>query len=77
MAISLTKEQILEKLLEPRRLSLLILAISEDAKKTMTLKYKPQTNQSEVNIDITQPLSEFTNRILLRAIELAYDETLD
>ena len=76
MELSLTREQLLKRLLEPQRVKLLVLAINEDARKVFPLRVQAR-NQTEINIDVTKPLGKLANKWLLRAIDLAYDETLD
>ena len=75
MALSLTLEQVLERLTEPQRIKLLVLAINEDAKSIFPLHF---TNDEEENSRImTEALRKLAKLWLFRAIRLAYDETLD
>ena len=74
--LSLTREQLLRRLVESQRSSLLALAINEDAKRYFTFKVEANSSQ-EVNIDVTEPLRAVTKKLLLRAIDIAYDENLD
>ncbi len=76
MELSLTKAQLLERLLEPQRTKLLVLAINEDVKKVFPIRIEAQ-NQAEINIDVTEALRTLSSKWLSRAINLAYDETLD
>ena len=79
MELSLTKTQLLERLLEPQRVKLLSLAINEDAKQVfpLHLQVQAQSNQAEINIDITEALGKLASKWLLRAIALAYEDSLD
>jgi len=80
MPISLTKEQMGERLLEPHRLKLLTLAINEDVKSCFPIKYKSQGRipaGTDINLDLTEALKPVVNKIIFRAIEIAYDESLD
>jgi hypothetical protein len=76
MELTLTRAQIFERLLEPQRMKLLVLAINEDAHSVFPLRVQAQ-NQAEINIDITEPLRKLVQKVLFRAIDLVYDETLD
>ena len=55
MVLSLTKAQLLERLLEPQRTKLLVLAINEDAHKVFPIRTEV-LNQEEINIDMTEVL---------------------
>jgi len=55
MELSLTKAQLLERLLEPQRTQLLVLAINEDTHKVFPIHTEAQ-NQAEINIDMTEVL---------------------
>lgn len=76
MELSLTKEQLLERLLTPERTTLLALAIKEDADKVFPLHFQAR-NQTEINIDITEAIGTLCSKWLWRAIDLAYNEALD
>lgn len=76
MELSLTKSQLLERLLVPQRIKLLVLAINEDAHSLFPLQFHSQ-NQAQINIDITETLRILSSKWLFRAIDLAYDETFD
>lgn len=75
MTLSLTKEQIGERLLEPQRLTLLRLAIDEDVKSIFPLHFTK--NDEENSLIMTEAMSNLVNKLLFRAITLAYDEILD
>jgi hypothetical protein len=74
--LSLTKDQLLERLLEPQRSKLLSLAINEDIHSVFPLRI-PARKQKEINIDITEQIQKIAFRLLFRVTDLAYDETLD
>jgi len=80
MPISLTREQLLERLAEPRRVKLLAIALNEDTKQvfpvTRKAKIPVDTNEIDIDIDISQALIKLSSKWLLRAVNLAY-ETLD
>ena len=76
MELSLTKAQLLERLIEPQRIKLLVLAVNEDANKVFPIRAEVH-NQAEINIDMTEILRKLSSKWLFRAIDLAYDETLD
>ena len=76
MELSLTHAQLLERLLQPQRIKLLVLAVNEDARKVFPLHFQAR-NQAEINIDITEALRTLSSKWLLRAIDLSYDENLD
>ena len=76
MELSLTKAQLFERLLEPQRTKLLLLAIAEDTNKVFPLQYQAR-NQSEIHIDITEALGKLALKWLFRAVDLAYEEALD
>jgi hypothetical protein len=74
--VSLTKEQIMMRLLDPQRTKLLTLAINEDTNKVFPLHFQAQ-NREEIEIDINEALHTLCSKWLFRVIDLAYDDTLD
>jgi len=79
MALSLTREQLLERLDDPHRMQLLVIALNEDMKQVFPVDYKIQfpINTNDINIDIGEALIKLSSKWLLRAVDLAYDENLD
>ena len=76
MSISLTLEQALERLSQPQRLTLMKLAIDEDVKSIMPLQF--QVNDDEGNsLKMKEALGKLAEKLFLRSIQLAFDETLD
>lgn len=76
MELSLTRTQLLERLTQPQRAKLLALAINEDARKVFPIKTQTR-NANVINIDLTESIGKLHSMWFLRAIDLAYDETLD
>jgi hypothetical protein len=52
------------------------LAIDEDAHSVFPIRSQV-TIQDEINLDLTEAIGKLAEKWLLRAINLAYDETLD
>lgn len=79
MALSLTREQLLERLVDPHRMQLLAIALNEDMKQVFPVDYKIQfpINTNDINIDIGEALIKLSSKWLLHAVDLAYDENLD
>lgn len=75
MSISLTKDQLFDRLLDPERVKLLRLAFDEDARSVFPLRSQT-TSQTEINPDMAKTLTIVAEKLLLRAISLTYDETL-
>ena len=75
MPISLTQEEFLERLLA--RHQLLRVAINEDIKTLFPFAIKVDRNQTEININLTEPISELVLKIMVRVITLVYEEALD
>ena len=77
MSISLTRDELYERLKDPIRMKLLLIAINEDAKNIFSpLRYQVET-KGEISLDIREPLRELAFKWLFRAIDLAYEEDLD
>ena len=74
--LSLTKNELLERLLEPQRSRLLTLAINEDIHGVFPLSIEAK-KQKEINIDITEHVQKIIFKALFRVTDLAFDETLD
>jgi hypothetical protein len=76
MAISLTLEQALERLLEPQRLHLLRIAIDEDVKCIFPLQIN-LADDAATQKALKEALGNLIDRLLLRALRLAFEESLD
>lgn len=74
--LTLTKNQLLERLLEPQRSRLLSLAINEDIHSVFPITL-PVRKQKEINLDITDDVQKIVFKLLFRVTDLVYDETLD
>jgi hypothetical protein len=74
--LSLTKNELLERLLEPQRSRLLSLAINEDIHSVFPLSYEAR-KQEEIDIDITEHIQKIVFKSLFRVTDLAFDENLD
>ncbi|MGD0795494.1 MAG: hypothetical protein ABR958_07955 [Dehalococcoidales bacterium] len=74
--IALTKNQLLERLLEPERSRLLSLAINEDIHSVFPIRL-PVRKQKEINIDLTEDVQKIVFKTLFRVTDLVFDETLD
>ena len=74
--ISLTKNELLERLLEPQRSKILSLAINEDIHSIFPLKIKAE-KEKEISIDITEEVQKIVFKTLFRVTDLAFDENFD
>ena len=78
MAISLTRDELYERLKDPTHIKLLILAINEDYNSIFPLQLQGKVNtQGNISLDIREPLKNLMFKWLFRAIDLAYEEDLD
>jgi hypothetical protein len=81
MALSLTREQFMERLKEPHRTQLLAIALLEDIKQAFPAdriyQVPVKDNNTSVFIDISDPMMKFMSNWFLRIVDLAYDENLD
>ncbi len=76
MSLSLTKDELCERLKDPDRFKLLILAINEDVSNVSPLYFEAE-HQGKISINITEPLRELAFKWLFRAIDLTYEEGFD
>jgi len=74
--LSLTKDELLERLLEPQRSKLLSLAINEDIHGVFPLTVEAE-KQENIDIDITEHVQKIIFKALFRVTDLAFDESLD
>jgi hypothetical protein len=74
--ISLTKRELLERILEPPRSRLLTLAIKEDIRSIFPLTI-PAKQEKEISIDISPQVQKLVFKALFRVTDLAFDEALD
>jgi hypothetical protein len=74
--LSLTKNELLERLLEPQRSKLLSLAINEDIHSVFPLRVKAR-KQEEIDIDISEQVQQMAFKLLFRVTDLVFDESLD
>jgi hypothetical protein len=75
MPISLTKEQLLDRLSETKRIKLLHLAIVRDAQ-DIALPVRSEV-QRQSNLNLPLEVAILADTYLIRAISLAYEEFLD
>ena len=75
MAISLTLEEFLQRLLA--RQQLLNIAVQEDVKKIFPLKAQVNINQPNISVDLAKPISELMFKTVVRLVTLVYEERLD
>jgi hypothetical protein len=74
--LSLTKNELLERILEPQRSRILTLAIKEDIRSIFPLTIRARKNK-EISIDISQQVQKLVFKTLFRVTDLAFDEALD
>lgn len=75
MSISLTAEQAQARLREPQRRNILSIAINEDIKSVFPLHLTG--NKTEDSTTIGLAMHNVVTRVLLRALEIIYNENLD
>lgn len=74
--ISLTKNELLERIIEPQRSRLLALAIKEDIRSIFPVSIRA-VKENEISIDISQQVQKLVFKALFRITDLAFDESLD
>jgi hypothetical protein len=74
MAISLTKEALLDRLCEPKRIKLLRLALVRDAQEVALPVYSEAEPLKEFDLCLPVAVGILAETYLLRAIQLAYEE---
>ncbi len=75
MAISLTKEEALARFYEPERENILSLALNEDIKNIFPLHLT--RSDRENSLIIAGAIHDVVLKVLLRALNIIYDENLD
>ena len=74
--IRLSKNELLERIVEPQRSRLLTLAIKEDIRSIFPLTIRAR-KEKDISIDISQQVQKLVFKTLFRVTDLAFDETLD
>jgi hypothetical protein len=75
MAISLTKEEFLDRFKDPIRQRILALALNEDMKSVFPMKLT--TNSEQNSIIIASAIHEVVVKVLPRLMDIVYEENLD
>jgi len=73
--LSLTKEEFMGRLLA--RSQLLRVAVDEDVRKIFPSALKIMKTEAGISLDLTGPVTELLLKVMMRVINLVYEESLD